>query len=139
MSHKVRDEELKNQDKMTKNLFFEYERLQRRLEQLSDPLYPSELKRKTVELDARIRALIREQKALTIDQHRREKRLDKIISQGEPECFKDVQMAVRNLTALTNKYKTTQVQLTKAFECKDGQEVKQQEWIKRVTQVEQKA
>ena len=48
---KTRDEEIKNQDKMTKNLFFEYERLQKRLEKMADPLYPNELKRKVLELE----------------------------------------------------------------------------------------
>jgi hypothetical protein len=57
---RARDEELKNSDKMTKNLFYEYERLQKRLEKISDHVYPSELKRKTVELDSLIKTLTRE-------------------------------------------------------------------------------
>ena len=64
---------------MTKNLFFEYERLQKRLEKMADPLYPNELKRKVLELDQRVKTLQKEQKTLQIDQYRREKRLDKII------------------------------------------------------------
>lgn len=41
-----RDEQLKNNDKMTKNLFYEFERLQKRYERISDPIYPGELRRK---------------------------------------------------------------------------------------------
>ena len=78
---------------MTKNLFYEYERLQKRMDKISDPMYASELKRKSVELESRIKTLTREQKALQIDQVRREKRLDKIILIGEPESLKDTQMA----------------------------------------------
>jgi hypothetical protein len=75
---------------MTKNLFFEYERLQRRLELISDPTYPNELKRRNQELESRLKTLNREQKVLKIDQVRREKRLDKIINVGEPESLKEV-------------------------------------------------
>ena len=119
VSMRARDEELKNSDKMARNLFFEYEKLQKRLEKLSNPLYSNELKRKNIDLDTRIRALTREQKALTIDQHRREKRLDKIISKGEPESYKDVQMAMRTISQLTDKYKKMTMRLNKAFENKD--------------------
>ena len=75
---------------MTKNLYFEYERLQKRMEKVSDPLYANELKRKSIELESRIKTLTKEQKNLKIDQVRREKRLDKIIQIGEPEALKDV-------------------------------------------------
>ncbi len=61
---RARDEELKNQDKMTKNLYIEYEKLQKRMEQVGDPLYVQELRRKNDELDNRIKVLTREQKAL---------------------------------------------------------------------------
>lgn len=43
---KTRDEELKNHDKLTKNLYHDYESLQKRLDKVSDPLYVSELRRK---------------------------------------------------------------------------------------------
>ena len=43
------------------------ERLQRRLEQVSDPLYLSELKRRNAELGDRLKTLGREQKALQND------------------------------------------------------------------------
>lgn len=104
MVTKTREEELKNQDKMTKNLFFEYERLQKRMERLSDPIYPAELKRKNAELENRLKTLGKEQKNLQIDQIRREKRLDKIISIGEPECLRDVQMQAKTLNTLTDRY-----------------------------------
>ena len=54
---RTRDEELKNHDKMTKNLFFEYEKLQKRLEKVSDPSYQSNLRRRSNELDQRIKTL----------------------------------------------------------------------------------
>ena len=57
---------MKNSDKMTKNLFHEYEVLQKRLEKMSDPLYANELRRKSSELDSRIRVLQRDQKNLSI-------------------------------------------------------------------------
>ena len=57
---------MKNSDKMTKNLFHEYEVLQKRLEKMSDPLYANELRRKSSELESRIRVLQRDQKNLSI-------------------------------------------------------------------------
>lgn len=57
---------------------------------MSNPLYANELRRKANELDSRIRILNRDQKNLSIHQYRREKRLDKIIRNGEPENLKDV-------------------------------------------------
>lgn len=36
---KARDEEIKNSEKTAKNLFFEYEKLQKRLEKMNDTLY----------------------------------------------------------------------------------------------------
>jgi hypothetical protein len=64
---------------MTKNLFAEYEFLQKRVDKISDPMYLVELRRKNMDLESRIKTLSREQKALANDQFRREKRLDKII------------------------------------------------------------
>lgn len=97
LTMKARDEEIKNHEKMTKNLFYEYEKLQYRLEQVSDPLFLSELKRKNVELDGRLKTLGREQKNLQNDQFRREKRLDKIIMQGEPESQQAINIATKEL------------------------------------------
>lgn len=57
---KARDEELRNHDKMTKNFYFEYEQLQRRVDKVSDPLYLSELRRKNAELENRLKTLNRE-------------------------------------------------------------------------------
>lgn len=88
---------------MQKNLYIEQEKLQKRLEIVSDPKYPAELKRRQQELDARLKTLQREHKQLTFDQNRKEMRLDKIINKqlnsgalmgsqggGEPEAQKDV-------------------------------------------------
>ncbi len=75
---------------MTKNFFNEYESLQKRLDKISDPMYLSELRRKNADLENRLKTLNKEQKSLQIDHYRREKRLDKIIRQGEPESLRDV-------------------------------------------------
>lgn len=60
MVMRTRDEELKNHDKMTKNLYNEYELLQKRIEKVGDPFYLSELKRKNVELESRLKTLNKE-------------------------------------------------------------------------------
>jgi hypothetical protein len=59
---KQRDEETKNHDKLTKVLSVEQDKLQKRLDKLSDPKYPAELKRKQAELDQRLKTLAREQR-----------------------------------------------------------------------------
>ena len=57
---RTRDEELKNHDKMTKNLYNEYEILQKRLDKVGDPMYLGELKRKNAELESRLKTLNKE-------------------------------------------------------------------------------
>ena len=81
----MKQEELRNGDKMTKNLYFEYERLQKRLEVVSQPDYLPQLIRKQAELDKRITILAKDKKTLEIEQQRREKKLDRIIGKEEPE------------------------------------------------------
>ena len=72
-------------------MYQEYERLQKKLEKVNDPQYAGELRRKQIDLDTRIKTLTKEFKLLQIEQIRREKRLDKIIQQGEPEILKNLQ------------------------------------------------
>ena len=60
VSTRTRDEELKNQDKLTKNLYFEYERLMKRLDKISDPSYPIKLRRRNQEIEAMIKTLTKE-------------------------------------------------------------------------------
>ena len=79
MIKRSRQEELKNSDKMTHNLYHEYEQYQRRFETMSNPNYPSELRRKANELDTIIKTITKERKNLEVSQYRREKMLDKII------------------------------------------------------------
>lgn len=81
----MKEEELKNHDKIHKNLYQEQDKLQRRLDLISDPKYPAELKRRNQDLDSRLKALSKEQKLLNADQARREKRLDKLINVGESD------------------------------------------------------
>lgn len=64
---KAQSEELNNFDKWTKNLYYEYEHLQKRLDMISDPLYPNELKRKVNDIDNRIKFLMKEHKVLVLD------------------------------------------------------------------------
>ena len=58
----MREEELKNHEKIHKNLYIEQERLQKRLDVISDPKYPAELRRKQQELEARAKTLAKEQR-----------------------------------------------------------------------------
>lgn len=61
---RMKEEELKNHEKLHKNLYAEHDKLQRRLDVISDPKYPSELKRQHTELDARMKTLTKELKQL---------------------------------------------------------------------------
>ena len=45
---------------MTKNLYNDYELLQKRLEKVGDPMYLGELKRKNAELESRLKTLNKE-------------------------------------------------------------------------------
>ena len=86
---RMKEEELKNHEKIHKNLYSEQDKLQRRLDIVSDPKYPAELKRRHQELEQRLKTLNKEQKTLVADQARREKRLDKLINVGESEAQRD--------------------------------------------------
>jgi hypothetical protein len=57
---RMKEEELKNHEKLHKNLYVEHDKLQRRLDIISDPKYPAELKRRHQELDARLKTLNKE-------------------------------------------------------------------------------
>jgi hypothetical protein len=58
------------------------------LDKVNDPEYAMELRRKVLDLDQRTKTLTKEQKALVVNQHRRENRLERIIQKGEPEGLK---------------------------------------------------
>ena len=81
-----------------------------------------------MELENRLKTLNKEQKTLQNDQYRREKRLDKIIRQGEPENVKDIQMQQRNLALLSEKLRTANSNLLKNQETKQAQDEKFQVW-----------
>mmetsp|Transcript_18815 Transcript_18815/g.17963 ORF Transcript_18815/g.17963 Transcript_18815/m.17963 type:complete len:141 (+) Transcript_18815:960-1382(+) len=124
---------------MTRNLYAEFEKLQKRMEQVGDPLYTQQLRRKNEELDGRIRALQREQKNLMLEQQRREKRLDKIIQAGEPEILRDVQQAHKQLNVSYDKLKTVTLSLKKMEETKELQDTRRSGWEEKLQQVIEKA
>ena len=58
--YRMKEEELKNHEKLHKNLYSEQDKLSRRLDIVSDPKYPAELKRRHQELDQRLKTLNKE-------------------------------------------------------------------------------
>eukprot|EP00347_Sterkiella_histriomuscorum_P020495 403337582 len=64
---KQKDEEIKNEEKMMKNFFAEYEQLQRNYQKISDPQYQIGLKRKNQELDIRMKTVEKEKRVLQAD------------------------------------------------------------------------
>ncbi len=108
---RMKEEELKNHEKLHKNLYSEQDKLQRRLDIISDPKYPAELKRRHQELDQRLKTLNKEQKLLVADQTRREKRLDKLINVGESEVQRDCMNTQNNLTTILDREMKCQMSL----------------------------
>ena len=62
-----------------------------------------QLKRKLTDLNSQIRSLTQVHKMLVIDKAKRERRLDKIIQQGEPEGMKQVTIQQNNLDTLIDR------------------------------------
>ncbi len=86
----VRVQEIKNSEKMLANLEMEYERMARRIEQISDPQYLLDLKERIISMDHRIKKAEKNKKTLETEQVRREKIIDKVIEDGEPELLQDI-------------------------------------------------
>ncbi len=87
------------------NLMNEYKRLQKRLDEVSDPNYVINLKEQIGEADQTIRQLQKEKKSLEVEQFRREKKMDKIITYGEPENVKMINDTAKELEVVTQKLK----------------------------------
>ena len=64
---RAREEEMKNSDKMARNLYHEYEKYQKRFEKVSDPMYANDLRRKVSDLDSIIKTVTKEQRTLQIN------------------------------------------------------------------------
>jgi translation initiation factor 2B subunit (eIF-2B alpha/beta/delta family) len=100
---RVRQEEVKNSDKQMKNLMNEYQRLQKRLAEVSDPSYIITLKDQISQADDTIKSLKKEKKNLEVEQFRRERKMDKIITYGEPENVKSINDTAKELEVVSQK------------------------------------
>lgn len=135
----MKEEELKNHEKIHKNLYQEQEKLQRRLDMISDPKYPAELKRRHQDLDSQLKALSKEQKLLNADQARREKRLDKLINVGESDLQRDCTNAQNTLNTMLDRESKAQQSLIQAQETQKQVLQKQQEVGQKLRELELKA
>jgi len=79
---RVKQQEIHNYDKLTKNLIKEHEKLSRRLELVSNPQYVFDLREKVEEMKNYVRDLKNNQRKLEKNQKNRDKKLNYMINRG---------------------------------------------------------
>ncbi|CDW81194.1 c2 domain containing protein [Stylonychia lemnae] len=139
-----KDEEIKNQDKMMKNFFSEYERLQRQYQRYSDPNYIARLKQQNVDIDYSIKNLEKEKRTLDTETFKREKKFDKILAQAEEAggetkniVATEVDKISLQLQRSQQKLQELQDQYQKALEKREYQKSKKEELLQKVNEMEQ--
>ncbi len=90
--------EIENAEKQLESAQTEYQRLNARMEQVSNPQYILELKERILAMDGRMKRLGKNQKRLEVDQFHREKKINRVIEVGESEMFQDIQKAKTEYT-----------------------------------------
>ena len=92
-----------NTDKAVTNLVREHTKLKRRLEEVQNPEFLINLKRRLRETELEIQNQQKLTRQLHNDQVRREQRLDKIIEKNEPETMKQINDQTARLAYLNEK------------------------------------
>jgi myosin heavy subunit len=100
---RARHEEVKNSDKQIMNLMTEHQRLTKRLSEISDPSYMINLRNGIKEAEDKIKQLKREKKDLEVEQFRKERKMDKIITYNEPENMRGINDAQKELEVVSTK------------------------------------
>jgi hypothetical protein len=87
----VADREIQNTDKAIINLMKEHAKLKKRLELVQQPDFLVNLKKDLRTTEEEIKQQEKLKRQLKVDQLKREKKLDNIIEQSEPDILKQVQ------------------------------------------------
>ena len=136
---RTRNEEIKNSDKQMMNLMNEHQRLQKRLEEVSNPNYMIDLRNSIKEAEDKIKELKKDKKALEVEQFRREKKMDKIINHGEPENMKSINDAQKELEVVTDKLNKLKAKKEQLSEFKLKQDSQMDSLRQKLEKVMQKA
>ena len=115
---KTKEQEITNTDKAIQNLVKEHARVKKRLEEVQAPDFLLNLKKNLKNVDQEIKDLQMMKKNLHVEQNRREKRLDRIIEQNEPEAMKQINDSTQRLSYLNEKLVELKEQLEKAEQLK---------------------
>ena len=121
------------------NLMNEHQRLQKRLEEVSNPNYMIDLRSSIKEAEDKIKELKKEKKALEVEQFRREKKMDKIITYGEPENMKSINDAQKELEVITDKLNKLRSKKEQLNEFKSKQDSQMESLKDKLEKVMQKA
>lgn len=130
---------MKNSDKQMMNLMNEHQRLQKRLDEVSNPNYLIDLRNSIKEAEDKIKELKRDKKNLEVEQFRREKKMDKIINHGEPENMKSINDAQKELEVVTDKLSRLRAKKDKLAEFKISQDAQMENLKEKLEKVMQKA
>ena len=122
------------------NLMVEHQRLQARLDQVSNPSYMIDLRNSIREADNKIKKLKRDKKDLEVQQFRRERKMEKIIDPyGQPDNMRSVNDAQKELEVITEKLNRLRAKKDKLAESKQSQDVQMDSLKTRLDKVMQKA
>lgn len=117
----------------------EHQRLQKRLDEVSNPNYLIDLRNSIKEAEDKIKELKRDKKNLEVEQFRREKKMDKIINHGEPENMKSINDAQKELEVVTDKLSRLRTKKDKLAEFKISQDAQMENLKEKLEKVMQKA
>jgi len=95
-------QEIKNAEKQLQTSEMESQKLTHRFEQVSDPQYLLDLKERIVALNHRIKKMGKNKKNLEVEQGLREKKMGKVIDDGEPEMLQEINQ-IKTERAMTEK------------------------------------
>ena len=137
---RARNEEVKNSDKQLMNLMNEHQRLQKRLDQVSDPTYMINLRKEIQDAEHKINVTLKkEKKQLEVEQFRREKKMDKIITYGEPENMKSINNAQKELEVVSERLSKLRAKKAKLAEFKQTQDQQMEVLKQRLEKVMKRA
>ena len=127
----LKQKEIENYDKMTRNLVKEYNKLSKRLDLVSNPQYIFDLREKVEEMKTYVKSLKNDKKQMEKHQANRDKKLNYMMNKGgEIGHLKKINNA-QNELAVT---KTQLLKLNQRFEKMNDTKKSNQEYIAELTQ-----
>lgn len=108
--------EIRNAEKQLEYMEVEYNKYRKRKEQISSPQYMVELQQRILALDLQAKKMIKSKKNMKSAQKLRERKLDQVIEDGEPEMLSIINKFASENTILDQKIKELDSKISKNTE-----------------------